>query len=69
MSAASFYQWRKKLGQAKPAASAFVPISLADAATVRVEFPCGAVVQLPAGDDRCLIQVVSLLMAGHEQTP
>ncbi len=68
VSAASFYQWRKKLGHGKPAAGAFVPVSLSEATGVRVEFPCGAVVQLPAGDDRSLVQVVSLLMAGLEQT-
>lgn len=68
VSAASFYQWRKKLGQAKQASCGFVPISLATAATVRVTFPCGAVVQVPAGDDRSLAQVVSLLMTYPEQT-
>ncbi len=68
VSAASFYQWRKKLREAKSMASAFVPISLSNTAAVRVEFPCGAVVQLSGGDDRSLSQVVSLLMTGAEQT-
>ncbi len=66
---ASFYQWRKKLGEAKPTEGAlaarrtFVPLSLASAAGVRVELPGGAVVCLPAGDERSLAQVISLLLA------
>lgn len=69
VSAASFYQWRKKLGQRQPVAEAFVPVAVLGAAMLRVEFPCGVVMQLPAGDDRSLTKLVSLLMAGPETTP
>ncbi len=69
ISAASFYQWRKKLGQKASVAEAFVPVAIVGATTLRVEFPGGVVMQLPAGDDRSLMKLVSLLLAGAEKTP
>jgi Transposase len=69
VSAASFYQWRKKLGRRRPVAEAFVPVAVLGAATLRVEFPCGVVMQLPAGDERSLTKLVTLLMADPETTP
>ena len=64
---ASFYLWRKKLVEATSAQEAFVPVSIANTLGVRVELPGGAVVCLPAGDERSLAQVVSLLMTVREQ--
>ncbi len=64
---ASFYQWRKKLAEAGAAQEAFVPVSITNTSGVRVELPGGAVVCLPAGDERSLAQVISLLTAAREE--
>ncbi len=64
---ASFYQWRKKLAEVRSAREAFVPVSITNTAGVRVELPGGAVVCLPAGDERSLAQVISLLTVAREQ--
>ena len=64
---ASFYQWRKKLAEARSAQEAFVPVSITYTTGVRVELPGGAVVCLPAGDERSLAQVISLLTVAREQ--
>lgn len=65
VSQASFYQWRKKLREAAPEREAFVPLSVIGGG-LQVEFPCGAVLRLPAGDERSLKQVLLLLLAGGE---
>ena len=65
---ASFYQWRKKLAEARSAQQAFVPVSITNTSGVRVELPGGAVVCLPAGDERSLAQVIRLLTASQEPT-
>lgn len=65
---ASFYQWRKKLRERVCGENDFVPLSVIGAAGVSVELPCGAVVRLPAGDERSLSQVISLLMGVEGQS-
>lgn len=58
-STASFYQWRRRLQHSpSPRTPAFVPVDLTDEvvdpparASIRIELPGGAVVQLPAGMD------------------
>jgi hypothetical protein len=81
LSQASFYQWRRKLRSAtspprpnsRPAGQ-FVPVSLigdvprpvVGQGATSVQFPCGVVLRLPAGDEQALAQVVSLLLAAEE---
>jgi len=81
LSPASFYPWRRKLQPAtspprsnsRPAGR-FVPVSLigdeprsaVSQGATSVQFPGGAVLRLPAGDERALAQVVSLLLAAEE---
>ncbi len=67
----SFYRWRKKLGKVEPVGR-FVPVSVVEDASrpsadvkIEVEFPCGAVLRVPAGDQRSLEQMVSLLVGHH----
>ena len=71
VSEASFYQWRKRLrvepltaeALSRPAsAGAFLPLSVVGTAGVEVELPCGAMVRIPAGDQRTLEQVITLLL-------
>ncbi len=64
----SFYLWRKKLAGARTAEEAFVPVAVTNSTGVRVELPGGAVVCLPAGDERSLTQVLSLLLTTREAT-
>lgn len=56
-------------------AGRFVPVSLigdvprsgvGQDTAASVQFPCGVVLRLPAGDERALAQVVSLLLAAEE---
>ena len=66
VSQASFYQWRKKLRETT-AQESFVPMAIVASAAVSVELPCGAVVRLPAGDERSLAQIIWLLLAAGER--
>ena len=67
VSQASFYRWRRRLGESVAAHEPFVPVSIIDGAVVSVQLPCGAVVRVPAGDDRSLSQIITLLMVDQEQ--
>ena len=64
---ASFYQWRKKLKASPASEPTFVPLSVVGGAEASVRFPCGAVLRLPAGDERTLAQVVSLLLTAAQE--
>ena len=64
---ASFFQWRRKLQAAPANERAFVPLSVVGAAEASVQFPCGAVLRWPAGEERTLAQVVSLLLAAQRE--
>lgn len=57
-------------------AGRFVPVSLIGDVprsgvgqdTASVQFPCGVVLRLPAGDERALAQVVSLLLSAGQES-
>ena len=68
LSQASFYQWRKKLRAEEPNSGSFIPLAVLGSSTVSVDLPCGAVVRVPAGDERALQQVLSLLMSWEAES-
>jgi len=45
-----------------------VPRSVVGQDTASVQFPCGVVLRLPAGDERTLAQVVSLLLSAGQES-
>ena len=71
VSTAAFYQWRRKLSQEPTAGPAFLSVRLtedtASASPIRVRFECGAVAEIPAGDQRSLTAVIDRLLASGEQ--
>lgn len=78
VSEASFYQWRKRLrtvplpaelgtGQSSP--GPFLPLSVVGAAGIEIELPCGAMVRIPAGEQRTLEQVITLLLRPEDEPP
>ncbi len=67
VSQASFFQWRKKLGAAEAVRQPFVPVSLVAETGVSVEFPCGAVMRVPPGDERSLRQILARLLKSPER--
>lgn len=63
---ASFYLWRKKLRETPQREELFVPLHVVGSSGVEIEFPCGAVLRVPSGDQQTLQQVVSLLKCDEE---
>ena len=68
VSAASFYQWRKKLARRKPetegaadAASRFAPVRLVASAGVCVQLPGGTQLNIPTSDPQALQLVIETL--------
>ncbi len=70
----SFYLWRRKLGGSPGSAGrasrakrvrtgdvAFIPLTVVGAATVGIELPCGATIQVP-GDEISLRRVLGVLL-------
>jgi transposase-like protein len=66
----SFYYWRRRLlEEGAPQAEAFMPLTVVGTASVEIELPCGAVVRVPASDERSLRTALSTLMQqGQERT-
>lgn len=65
-SANSLYFWRKKLAVDEPA-KAFVPLAIVDSQGAEVEFPCGAILRLPPGDERALQLALFVLRQKAEE--
>jgi len=76
VSAASFYQWRRKLGEASantkerpfPSRANFVPVQLTPVVGLEVRFPNGAQLTLPASDSelvRLSIQAIAQARTGQ----
>lgn len=69
VSAASFYQWRRKLAGASPEAAAenspprasFVPVQLMPATQLEVAFPNGARLTLPAHDHELVVRSIAAI--------
>lgn len=63
VSAATFYQWRRKLRHATSAPLHFLPVEISGSAQVEVLLPGGARVSIPSRDHEALRTVLTALLA------
>lgn len=71
VSTASFYAWRRRLGEGGGRAPAFVPVEItrepAREAAVQIHLPGGIRVEVPTGDRELLVELIARLASAVEE--